>query len=409
MTMLDRLHQEHGQSPWLDNLARRDLLSGALAQRVATGVRGVTSNPTIFAKAIGGGDAYDEQFGDLVAGGSDVVDAYWDLVATDIEDALAVLAPVHAASGGADGFVSVEVDPSLAHDAAGTTTAARSLAERFSAPNLLVKIPGTREGLEAIEAGVAAGRCINVTLIFSLERYEEVMEAYLRGLEAHQGDLSGIAGVASFFVSRVDTEVARRLDEIGTHGAAALRGRAAVAQAQLAYQRFLARFSGPRWEALAARGARVQRPLWASTSAKDPALPDTLYVDSLIGPDTVNTMPEATIDAFEDHGRLSRSIDADPDGAARVLDAVSEVGVDLDDVTRVLEDEGVAAFARSFDELHRGARRQGLAPGRARIWQGLSDRRDRRRRRRERRVRRAHHRGVPLPAPRLVLVVALGR
>jgi transaldolase len=245
----------------------------------------------------------------------------------------------------------VEVAPDLARDSAGTEAAARELHERIAEPNLYVKIPGTAEGLAPIEAMIAEGRSINVTLIFGLERYAEVMEAYLAGLEAAGGDLSRVSSVASFFVSRVDTEVDRRLTEIGTEDALALRGRTAVAQAQVAYQRFLDTFRGPRWEALVARGARVQRPLWASTSTKDPSLPDTLYVDTLIGPDTVNTMPEATIDAFLDHGTVARTVDADPEGAAAVLEQVEAVGVDLQDVARALEEQGVAAFTKSFDEL----------------------------------------------------------
>ena len=229
--------------------------------------------------------------------------------------------------------------------------AARHLHETIARPNLLVKIPGTAEGVSAIQQMISEGRSINVTLIFSLGRYGEVMEAYLSGLEAAEGDLSRISSVASFFISRVDTEVDRRLEEIGTNAALSLRGKAAVAQAQLAYQRFLVVFQGPRWEALVARGARVQRPLWASTSVKNPAYPDTLYVDQLIGPDTVNTMPEDTIEAFLDRGTVERTVDADFEGAQSTLDTLAEVGVDLDDVALVLEEQGVAAFAKAFDEL----------------------------------------------------------
>jgi transaldolase len=349
----DRLARllELGQSPWLDNLRRGWITSGELQRWVDRGIRGLTSNPSIFQKAISTGSDYDDQFGRLVAEGVGVDAVYWELVVEDIRGALDVLRPVHDASDGLDGYVSVEVAPDLARDSAGTEAAARELHERIAAPNLYVKIPGTAEGLAPIQAMIAEGRSINVTLIFSLERYAEVMEAYLAGLEAATGDLSQISSVASFFVSRVDTEVDRRLTEVGSDAALALRGRTAVAQAQVAYQRFLDTFRGPRWEALAARGARVQRPLWASTSTKDPGLPDTLYVDTLIGPDTVNTMPEATIDAFADHGTVARTVDADPEGAEAVLAQVREVGVDLDDVARVLEQEGVAAFAKSFDEL----------------------------------------------------------
>lgn len=351
MTRLDDLYRVHGQSPWLDNLRRGWLTGGELAQWVERGVRGITSNPTIFQKAIAGSGEYDDQFGDLVRGGASVDHAYWDMVVADIEDALRVLRPVHDESGGVDGYVSLEVAPDLARDRDGTVASARDLHDRIDEPNLFVKVPATAEGVEAIRTLVGEGRSINVTLIFGLDRYDEVIEAYISGLEAYGGDLSQVAGVASFFVSRVDTEVDRRLEEIGTPEALDLRGKTAVAQAQLAYARFGERFSGPRWEALAARGARVQRPLWASTSTKNPAYPDTLYVDPLIGPDTVNTMPEVTLEAFEDHGTLTRTVDADPDAARRVFDAIGAAGVDLDDVSHTLEDQGVASFAKSFDEL----------------------------------------------------------
>ncbi len=349
----DRLHDLHamGQSPWLDNLRRGWLTSGELAAWVGRGIRGLTSNPSIFQKAISSGADYDEQFGDLISGGTPVTDAYWDLVTSDIEGALRLLRPVYDSSDGVDGFVSVEVAPDLARDAAGTEAAARDLHTSIDEPNLYVKIPATAEGVAPIRTMIGEGRSTNITLIFSLDRYAEVMGAYLAGLEAAEGDLSRISSVASFFVSRVDTEVDRRLEEIGTDGALALRGRAAIAQAQVAYERFVATFQGPRWDALVARGARVQRPLWASTSTKNPAYPDTAYVDALIGPDTVNTMPEDTIEAFLDHGTLARTVDADPAAAERTLDALAEVGVDLDDVALVLEDQGVAAFAKAFDEL----------------------------------------------------------
>ncbi|MGK2949863.1 MAG: transaldolase [Acidimicrobiales bacterium] len=353
MTEPTRLHALHeaGQSPWMDNLRRGWLTGGELAEWVERGIRGLTSNPSIFQKSISSGVDYDEQFGDLMAGGSQVGDAYWDLVTHDIEGALELLRPVYDSSDGDDGFVSVEVAPDLARDSAGTEAAARLLHERIAQPNLYVKIPGTAEGIAPIRTMISEGRSINVTLIFSLERYAEVMEAYIAGLEAAEGDLSRISSVASFFISRVDTEVDRRLEEIGTDAALALRGKAAVAQAQVAYQRFQATFSGARWEALEARGARPQRPLWASTSTKNPAYPDTSYVDLLIGPHSVNTMPEDTIDAFLDHGTVARTVDADPAAAEGTLEALGEVGVDLVDVAEVLEEQGVAAFAKSFDEL----------------------------------------------------------
>jgi transaldolase len=351
MTALHDLHDIGGQSPWLDNLRRDWIEDGELARWVERGVLGVTSNPSIFQKAIAGAAAYDAQFGELVAAGTPVEDAYWELVIADIESALALLRPVYDRTGGVDGYVSVEVAPDLAHDTAGTTAAARHLHERIAEPNLFVKIPGTAAGLPAIQATIAEGHSVNVTLLFSVDRYAEVIEAYLAGLEAAEGDLSGISSVASFFVSRVDNEVDKRLDAIGTPEALALRGKVAVANAQLAYALFLERFSGPRWEALAARGARVQRPLWASTSTKNPAYPPTLYVDTLIAPHTVNTMPEGTLEAFEAHGVVERTADADLDGARDVLDRLAAVGVDLAQVTAQLEDEGVAAFEKSFDEL----------------------------------------------------------
>ncbi len=353
---MTRLHDLHaaGQSPWLDNLRRGYLRSGELEAYVARGIRGITSNPSIFQKAIADSDDYDEQFGSLLATGTSVEDAYWKMVTDDISEALAVLGPVHAESGGVDGYVSVEVDPGLARDTDGTIAAARALHDRIDQPNLFVKIPATEEGTPAIETMIREGRSINVTLIFSLSRYEDVMEAYLSGLDARLDagqDLSAVTSVASFFISRVDTEVDNRLDAIGTDEALALRGRAAVAQGQLAYQRFLATFSGPRWERLAAAGANVQRPLWASTSTKNAAYPETLYVDTLIGPDTVNTLPEATIEAFEEQGTVARTIDADVPDAEAVLDGLASVGVDMADVARVLEVEGVAAFEKSFDDL----------------------------------------------------------
>jgi transaldolase len=351
MTRLHQLHDRYGQSPWLDNLTRVYLRDGTLGRLVADGVRGVTANPTIFAKAIEGSDAYDEQFAAGIAQGRPVTEAYWDLVTDDIVDALGVLGPTFDASSGTDGFVSVEVAPELARDTEATIAAARQLHQRIAQPNLLVKIPATGEGVPAIQAMTAEGRSINVTLIFSLARYAEVIEAYLAGLETLAeggGDLASVRSVASFFVSRVDTEVDRRLEAVGTPAALALRGEAALAQAKLAYRLFRDRFAGERWERLAARGAHVQRPLWASTSTKNPAYPDTLYVDSLIGPDTVTTLPEATIAAFEDHGILARSIDRGVDDAGAVMDRLAEVGVDMDDVGRTLEDQGVASFHQSF-------------------------------------------------------------
>ena len=291
MTRLERLFHEQGQSPWLDNLKRGYLSSGELTRLIDEGIRGITSNPTIFQKAIVGQAEYDDQFRGLMERKQSVDDAYWDLVIDDVQHALDLLRPLYVESGGGDGFVSIEVAPGLANDTEGTIASARKLDDRIEQPNLLVKIPATAAGIPAIRQMIAEGRSINITLIFSLERYAEVIEAYFSGLEDCDGDLSRVHSVASFFVSRVDTEVDRRLQKIGTDEALALRGKAAVAQAKLAYELFTSRFRGERWEALSDQGALVQRPLWASTSTKNPAYPDTLYVDSLIGPDTINTMP----------------------------------------------------------------------------------------------------------------------
>ena len=353
MTRLHELYDQAGQSPWLDNLSRPSIQSGALQHLVDDGIRGVTSNPTIFQKAIMGSDAYDAQFRDLIAT-KPVEDGYWDLVIQDITDALAVLRPVHDGAGGADGFVSIEVSPLIANDTDATITDARRLHERIAQPNLMVKIPATAAGVPAIRQMTAEGRNINITLIFSLDRYAEVIEAYLGGLEdfaAGGGDVSTVHSVASFFVSRVDTEVDRRLEAVGGDEALGLRGKTAVAQAKLAYQVFLDRFGDERWAALAAKGAHVQRPLWASTSTKNPAYPDLLYVNTLVAPDTVNTLPDATIKAFLDHGVTAPTITEGVEEAAAVLEGLDRIGVDLDDVGTTLEEEGVASFVKSYDEL----------------------------------------------------------
>ncbi len=355
MDRLAHLYHEFGQSPWLDNLKRGYITSGQLAHLVDKGIRGLTSNPTIFQKAIQGSPDYDEQFRKLVANGRPIVEDYWALVLADIHGALDVFAELYHDSHGADGYASVEVAPNLAHDGPATETAARQLHEQIRRPNLMVKIPATAQGVGAIQAMIAEGRNINVTLIFSLDRHKEVMEAYIRGLELYSkvpgADLSRVASVASFFISRVDTEIDHRLETIDTPEALELRGKGAIAQGKLAYQLFQKTFSGHRWEALAAKGARVQRPLWASTSTKNPAYPDTMYVDELIGPDTVNTLPETTIEAFADHGHLARRVDADLDQAYAVWERLAEAGIDLDDVGETLEREGVASFQKSFDEL----------------------------------------------------------
>jgi transaldolase len=351
MTRLQRLYEEHGQSPWLDNLTRPYLHNGTLTRLIDDGIRGVTSNPTIFAKAVEASAAYDAQFRSLIGSGRSVADAYWELTLADTVDALAMLRSTFDDSGGSGGFVSIEVAPELAHDSQATVAAACDLHQRIARPNLLVKIPATPEGVLAIETMIAQGRSINVTLIFSLSRYAQVIEAYLSGLEAvveSGGEPGQVHSVASFFVSRVDTEVDRRLDALGSDEARGLRGQAAIAQAKLAYHLFAQCFSGPRWERLAALGAEVQRPLWASTSTKDPSYSDTRYVDDLIGPDTVNTLPEATIAAFENHGTLGRTIDSGLDEAQHALERIAAIGIDMVDVGRTLEDNGVATFHESF-------------------------------------------------------------
>jgi transaldolase len=359
MTLLHDLHDQQDQSPWLDNLRRDWLQDGTMAGLIAQGIRGVTSNPTILAKAIDGQDTYDEQFGELIKT-KPVEDAYWDLVIDDVDGALGLFRPLFDSSQGGDGYVSVEVAPALAHETDATISMARDLHSRIDKPNVLVKIPATVEGVPAIRQMISEGRSINVTLIFSISRYDQVIEAYLAGLEAlaasGSNDLSHVASVASFFVSRVDTEVDHRIEAAAPSaadgdGLLALRGRAAVAQAKLAYQLFTARFSGPRWEALAARGARVQRPLWASTSTKNPAYPDLAYVDTLIGPHTVNTMPDQTIADFLDHGTVARTVDTDAGAAESLIATLAAAGIDMEDVAQTLEAEGVASFAKSFDEL----------------------------------------------------------
>lgn len=351
---LEKLSSEHGQSPWLDNLQRGYLTTGNLASLIQRGVRGLTSNPTIFQKAIQGSADYDEQFRSEIQKGSSARDAYWELVLQDIHGALDLFADLYSQSKGSDGFVSVEVDPSLAHDTAGTLSAARLLHERISRPNVMIKIPATQSGLPAIREMIAEGRNVNVTLIFSLSRYQDVMDAYIDGLEqrmASGSPVSNIASVASFFISRVDNEIDKRLDSLGTPAAHALRGTAAVNQARLAYALFQKTFSGPRWEALAKAGAAVQRPLWASTSTKNPAYSDTMYVDQLIGPNTVNTLPDATLEAFAGHGTLARTIDHNIGVSRRQWAELAMNAIDVDEVAAKLEAEGVASFIKSFDEL----------------------------------------------------------
>ena len=352
--ILRRTFDEHGQSPWLDNLQRSYITSGKLAELISAGVRGLTSNPTIFQKAIQGSADYDDQFTAEIRQGATPLDAYWALVVKDINDALDVFSDLYSSSSGLDGFVSVEVDPRLARDGEQTLVAARELDERINRPNVMIKIPATEEGLPAIEQMISEGRNVNVTLIFSLQRYQQVMDAYVGGLEARAArglDISRIQSVASFFISRVDSDIDEILNLNGSPEALDLRGKAAISQARLAYALFQTTFSGPRWEKLSALGASVQRPLWASTSTKNPSYPDTLYVDELIGPMTVNTIPEATLNAFAEHGNPTRSIDLNVAGAVEIWKSLRTHGVDVDEVARKLEREGVASFIKSFEEL----------------------------------------------------------
>jgi transaldolase len=341
---------EFGQSPWYDNLTRA-IARGGLQQLMEThGIRGVTSNPTIFEKAMASGTDYDAQLAEVTRAGASTDAAYWDLVTDDIEHAADVLRPLYDRLDAADGYVSVEVSPDLAHDTAGTIRQAKELWERLERPNVMIKIPATLEGIPAITETLAAGINVNVTLIFSLERYQQVIDAFLAGLErrvASGGDIRNLASVASFFVSRVDTETDRRLPE-----GHALRGKAAVANAKLAYQLFRQELAGARWDNLVAAGARVQRPLWASTSTKNPAYSETLYVDELIGTDTVNTLAQASVDVLGlgDANLRAGTITEGADEARQVIADLAGAGVDFSDVTATLEREGVESFAKSFHD-----------------------------------------------------------
>jgi transaldolase len=347
---------EAGVSVWLDDISRDRLRTGNLEALIRDfHVRGVTSNPTIFAHALSSGDAYDEQLKDLKIRGIAVEEASRVITTYDIRWACDVLRPVYDRTLGLDGRVSIEVDPRLANQTEKSVAEAKQLWWMIDRPNLYIKIPATPEGLPAITAALAAGISVNVTLIFSLERYGEVIDAYMTGLEQAAGngyDITKIASVASFFVSRVDTEVDKRLDKIGTPEAKALKGKAAVANARLAYELYEQKLDTPRWRALADKGAKVQRPLWASTSTKDPAYPDTMYVVDLVASDTVNTMPESTLRATADHGVLKGdTVHGTYDEARKVFGDLEALGIGYDDVVKVLEDEGVAKFAVSWNEL----------------------------------------------------------
>jgi transaldolase len=350
-----------GQSVWIDYLSRDMLETGELARMMdEDAVVGVTSNPTIFQKAISQGERYDEQLKEILESGeTDAKEIFLQLSSRDIDAALDFLRPIWEEGKGLDGYVSWEVDPNLAFDRDGTTAEAKRLHEWIGKPNLFVKIPATKPGLGSIEDMIAAGKNINVTLIFSLERHKEVMEAYIRGVERFVedgGDPFTVHSVASFFVSRVDTETDKRLDALGGHDD--LKGKLGIANAKLAYQNYREVFASPRWEALAAKGAGAtkQRCLWASTSTKNPEYRDVMYVEGLIGPETVNTMPEETIRAFQDHGRVGETLTKEVDAARKLLDDLAKAGVDYDDVVETLEQEGVQKFADSFEELLAGIR-----------------------------------------------------
>jgi transaldolase len=345
-----------GVSIWLDDLSRERLTSGNLQELITDySVVGVTTNPTIFASALANGEAYDAQVRDLAARGASVEDTVREVTVADVQQACDVFSGTWEATGGVDGRVSLEVSPLLAHDTDGTFAEAVDLWKAVDRPNLLVKIPATQEGLAAITSALGEGVSVNVTLIFSVERYRDVMAAYMEGLEraaANGQRLGGISSVASFFVSRVDTEIDKRLEKIGTDEALALRGKAGVANSRLAYAAYVETFQGTRWAALTAQGAKAQRPLWASTGVKNPDYSDTLYVTDLVVADTVNTMPEKTLMAFADHGEVEGDKVANSAAEAQeVFDALERVGVDLTDVFTTLEDEGVSKFEASWQEL----------------------------------------------------------
>lgn len=365
---------KEGQSVWLDDISRTYLTSGSLQKQIdEVGIRGVTSNPTIFEKAIAAGNAYDDQIAELIRLDKSAAEIFEAVAVDDIRDATDVFRPLYDSTNGGDGFVSIEVAPDLARDTDGTTAAAKHLWEAVDRPNLMVKIPGTAEGVPAIKASLSAGTNINVTLLFSIANYEAVALAYVEALEERLGrgeSIEHIASVASFFVSRVDTIVDKALDEKIASGDAAtkqkaesLKGTIAVANAKLAYARFQEIFGGERFARLREAGAKVQRPLWASTGTKNPAYSDVLYVETLIGPDTVNTMPTKTIDAWLDHGTVARTVDLEIGVARQQFADLASLGIDLDALTKELEQQGIDSFQKSFDDLLAGveSKRQALA------------------------------------------------
>jgi transaldolase len=343
--------QEIGQSVWVDSLSRDDIQNGDLQRMMDDGVLGVTSNPTIFQQAITQSELYDEDLQELAKETDDPKEIFRRIAVRDIRDACDIFMPVYERTERKDGYVSLEVAPELAHDTEGTVSRAKLLSEMIDRPNLLVKIPATREGMPAIEETIASGVSVNITLIFSLERYRDVARAYIRGLQRlveGGGDPSKVASVASFFVSRVDTETDRRLEEVGLED---LKGRLAIDNAKIVYQEFKKIFSAPKWESLESSGATKQRPLWASTSTKNPEYKDTIYVDNLIGPETVNTMPLSTLEATMNHAEVRLTLEEGVDEACRLFEELREAGVDYDDVTGVLEKEGVQKFADRYNEL----------------------------------------------------------
>lgn len=353
---MGKLHElaELGQSIWFDNIRRSLITSGELQALIDRGVRGVTSNPTIFEKAIAGSNDYDADLAQLVKNGKTVNEIYEDLVLQDISHTADLFRPLYENVKGLDGYVSLEVSPRLAYDTEGTIREARRLFKALGKPNVMIKVPATDQGIPAFEALTAEGINVNVTLLFSVEKYIRVMEAYINGLEklcAGGGDPGKVSSVASFFVSRVDSTVDEALERVGHTD---LQGKIAIANAKVAFAKFRAVFSGERWQMLAEKGARVQRLLWASTGTKNPQYPDTLYVDELIGEHTVNTLPPATLNAFLDHGKLSSSLRAGLDEAKEHISRLATLDIDLDSVTKRLEDEGVGSFMKSFDSLMEG-------------------------------------------------------
>ena len=376
-TTLQQL-RDAGQSPWLDNISRALLRDGTFQALLDQGIVGMTSNPSIFQKAIGGSDAYDDELRRLVRAGTSEAAIYDDLVLDDIRAAAALLRPTYERTGGGDGYVSIEVAPALADDTAATLREARRLFSYLNLPNVMIKIPGTPAGIPAIQQAIADGINVNVTLLFAVATYRAVAEAYIGGLEERAAagwSLTSIASVASFFVSRidtaVDTQLDRAIDATADEGVrrelADMKGTVAIANATLAYAAYAEIFSGPRWEALAGREARTQRPLWASTSMKTPSVRDVRYVEELVGPDTVDTMPDATIAAFLDHGVVRRTLDADIAGARATLDRLERAGIHLDEITERLQRDGVAQFAAAFDDLNKtiaAKRAEMLAPTR---------------------------------------------